>query len=394
MSKSKVMSVMVTEMAPVSVVGITVSPFVVAHVSMKISSTIISVVSVMSPCSVSSMVTEVAPVSVVNITVMSSEITIIIPMVSNIMAPFSMITEVAPVSVVGIPMSPFSMSTVITVVAPGKGITMMSISMVSITVMAPWFMVLVSMNNSNLGMDVMGFMSWSVVVVMIPVVVMMVIMTPISVMIIMIPVVAPSLVVIMVAPSVVVIVVAPSIVIIMVVIVVAPSIVIIMVVIVVAPSIVIIMVVIMMDIMMFIMVSIWVHNSLSMLWCFLFLFSWLWCFLLWLCFSRFFLLSSLFSVHVALVEKRDSIHLLSKENLGKCKTKGVSEFIVMLVFPLGHSIHKFVVYILSIYNKIMINMEDEIPWVSEGLGHRFEFIEISSNCSFALLKLASNIIDN
>ena len=368
MSKSKVMSVMVTEMAPVSVVGITVSPFVVAHVSVKISSTIISVVSVMSPCSVSSMVTEVAPVSVVNITVMSSEITIIIPMVSNIMSPFSMITEVAPVSVVGIPMSPFSMSTVITVVAPGKGITMMSISMVSITVMAPWFMVLVSMNNSNLGMDVMGFMSWSVVVVMIPVVVMMVIMTPISVMIIMIPVVAPSLVVIMVAPSVVVIVVAPSIVI--------------------------IMVVIMMDIMMFIMVSIWVHNSLSMLWCFLFLFSWLWCFLLWLCFSRFFLLSSLFSVHVALVEKRDSIHLLSKENLGKCKTKGVSEFIVMLVFPLGHSIHKFVVYILSIYNKIMINMEDEIPWVSEGLGHRFEFIEISSNCSFALLKLASNIIDN
>ena len=368
MSKSKVMSVMVTEMAPVSVVGITVSPFVVAHVSMKISSTIISVVSVMSPCSVSSMVTEVAPVSVVNITVMSSEITIIIPMVSNIMSPFSMITEVAPVSVVGIPMSPFSMSTVITVVAPGKGITMMSISMVSITVMAPWFMVFVSMNNSNLGMDVMGFMSWSVVVVMIPVVVMMVIMTPISVMIIMIPVVAPSLVVIMVAPSVVVIVVAPSIVI--------------------------IMVVIMMDIMMFIMVSIWVHNSLSMLWCFLFLFSWLWCFLLWLCFSRFFLLSSLFSVHVALVEKRDSIHLLSKENLGKCKTKGVSEFIVMLVFPLGHSIHKFVVYILSIYNKIVINMEDEIPWVSEGLGHRFEFIEISSNCSFALLKLASNIIDD
>ena len=381
MSKSKVMSVMVTEMAKVSVVGITVSPFVVAHVSMKISSTIISMVSVMSPCSVSSMVTEVAPVSVMNITVMSSEITIIIPMVSNIMSPFSMITEVAPVSVVGIPMSPFSMSTVITVVAPGKGITMMSISMVSITVMAPWFMVLVSMNNSNLGMDVMGFMSWSVVVVMIPVVVMMVIMTPISVMIIMIPIVAPSLVVIMVAPSVVVIMVAPSIVIIVVVIVVAPSIVI-------------IMVVIMMDIMMFIMVSIWVHNSLSMLWCFLFLFSWLWCFLLWLCFSRFLLLSSLFSVHVALVEKRDSIHLLSKENLGKCKTKGVSEFIVMLVFPLGHSIHKFVVYILSVYNKIVINMEDEIPWVSEGLGHRFEFIEISSNCSFALLKLASNIIDD
>ena len=381
MSKSKVMSVMVTEMAKVSVVGITVSPFVVAHVSMKISSTIISMVSVMSPCSVSSMVTEVAPVSVMNITVMSSEITIIIPMVSNIMSPFSMITEVAPVSVVGIPMSPFSMSTVITVVAPGKGITMMSISMVSITVMAPWLMVLVSMNNSNLGMDVMGFMSWSVVVVMIPVVVMMVIMTPISVMIIMIPIVAPSLVVIMVAPSVVVIMVAPSIVIIVVVIVVAPSIVI-------------IMVVIMMDIMMFIMVSIWVHNSLSMLWCFLFLFSWLWCFLLWLCFSRFLLLSSLFSVHVALVEKRDSIHLLSKENLGKCKTKGVSEFIVMLVFPLGHSIHKFVVYILSVYNKIVINMEDEIPWVSEGLGHRFEFIEISSNCSFALLKLASNIIDD
>ena len=255
-----------------------------------------------------------------------------------------MVTEMAPVSVVGITMSPFSVSSMITVVAPGKGFTMVGISVVNIAVMAPWFMVFVSMNNSNLGVDVMIFMRWSVVVVMTPMVIVMVIM---------IPVVTPSLVVIMVSPSVVVI----------------------MMVIVVAPSVVIIVMVIMMDIMMLIMMSIWVHNSFSMFWCLCFLFSWFWCFLLWLFFfSRFLLLSSLFSVHVALVEKRDSIHLLSKENLGKCKTKGVSEFIVMLVFPLGHSIHKFVVYILSIYNKIVINMEDEIPWVSEGLGHGFKFI--------------------
>ena len=301
-------------------------------VSSKITIIISMVSNIMAPFSV---VTEVAPISVVGIT----------------MAPFSMVTEVAPVAVVSITMSPFSVSSMITVVAPGKGITMVGISVVNIAVMAPWFMVFVSMNNSNLGVDVMIFMRWSVVVVMTP---MLIVMAPmVIVMVIMIPVVTPSLVVIMVSPSVVVI----------------------MMVIVVAPSVVIIVMVIMMDIMMLIMMSIWVHNSLSMFWCLFFLFSWLWCFLLWLFFfSRFLLWSRLFSVHVSLVVKRDSIHLLSKENLGKCKTKGVSEFIIMLVLPLGHSIHKFVVYILSIYNKIMINMENEIPWVCEGFGHGFEFI--------------------
>ena len=309
-------------------------------VSSKITIIISMVSNVMAPFSV---VTEVAPISVVGIT----------------MAPFSMVTEMAPVAVVSITMSPFSVSSMITVVAPGKGITMVGISVVNIAVMAPWFMVFVSMNNSNLGVDVMGFMRWSMVVVMTP----MVIMIPVViVMVIMIPVVTPSLMVIMVSPSVVIIMVSPSVMVIMMVIVVAPSVVI-------------IVMVIMMDIMMLIMMSIWVHNSFSMFWCLCFLFSWFWCFLLWLFFfSRFLLWSRLFSVHVSLVVKRDSIHLLSKENLGKCKTKGVSEFIIMLVLPLCHSIHKFVVYILSIYNKIMINMENEIPWVSEGLGHGFEFI--------------------
>ena len=99
------------------------------------------------------------PFSMVNITVMGSKITIIIPMVSNVMTPFSMITEVAPVSVVGITVAPFSMvavvtqfsvSSVVTVVAPGKGITVMGITMMGITVVAPWLVVFVSMNNSNL----------------------------------------------------------------------------------------------------------------------------------------------------------------------------------------------------------------------------------------------------
>ena len=223
----------------------------------------------------------------------------------------------------------------------------------------------------------MGFMIWSVVSVVAPVVIMVVIMSPIAVVVVMIPVMAPSLVVFVVSPSVMVI---------MVVFVVSPSIVVIVM---------IIVMVIMVNIVMFSMVwSIWVYYSLSMLWCLLFLFSWLWCFLLWLFFSRFLLLLSLFSVHVSLIEERNSIHLLSKENLGKGKTKRVSEFIVMLVLPLGHSIHEFMVYILSIYNQVVINMEDEIPWVSKGLGHRFKFIEISSNCSLALFKLASNIVDD
>ena len=64
----------------------------------------------------------------------------------------------------------------------------------------------------------------------------------------------------------------------------------------------------------------------------------------------------------------DSIgHLLSKEDLRESETDGVSEFIIVLVLPLCHSIHQFVVHILSVHNQVVVDMEDEVPRVSEGL---------------------------
>ena len=60
-------------------------------------------------------------------------------------------------------------------------------------------------------------------------------------------------------------------------------------------------------------------------------------------------------------------HLLSKEDLREGKTDGVPEFVVVLVSPLCHSIHEFVVHILSIDDEVMVDVEDEIPWVGESL---------------------------
>merc|ERR1719491_1219379 len=44
------------------------------------------------------------------------------------------------------------------------------------------------------------------------------------------------------------------------------------------------------------------------------------------------------------------IHVFSEEDLGESETDGVAEFVVMLVLPLSHSIHNFVIDILSIYD--------------------------------------------
>ena len=86
--------------------------------------------------------------------------------------------------------------------------------------------------------------------------------------------------------------------------------------------------------------------------------------------------------------------MTSKENLGKRKTNGVTEFIEVLVLPLCFSIHNFVVNILAVDNKIMLNVEDEIPRVSECLRHLAELVKISADGSLALLKLVSNVMDN
>ena len=61
------------------------------------------------------------------------------------------------------------------------------------------------------------------------------------------------------------------------------------------------------------------------------------------------------------------LHLTSKEDLGERKTDGVTELIEVLVLPLSLSIHNLVMDILSIDDEIVLNMEDKVPRVCEGL---------------------------
>ena len=72
----------------------------------------------------------------------------------------------------------------------------------------------------------------------------------------------------------------------------------------------------------------------------------------------------------------------------------MSKFIEVLVLPLSLSIHDLVVYILTIDNQIMLDMENEVPRVCESLGHLTELIEVSADSSFALFKLIGNVVND
>ena len=72
----------------------------------------------------------------------------------------------------------------------------------------------------------------------------------------------------------------------------------------------------------------------------------------------------------------------------------MSEFIEVLVLPLGFSIHDLVVDILTIDNQIMLDVEDEVPRVSEGLGHLTELVEVCANCSLALFELIGDVVND
>jgi len=61
------------------------------------------------------------------------------------------------------------------------------------------------------------------------------------------------------------------------------------------------------------------------------------------------------------------LHLTAKEDLGESETDGVTKLIEVLVLPLGLSIHDLVVDVLSVHDKIVLNVEDEVPRVSECL---------------------------
>ena len=87
-------------------------------------------------------------------------------------------------------------------------------------------------------------------------------------------------------------------------------------------------------------------------------------------------------------------HLLSKEDLGEGEAERVTELIVVLVLPLGHGVHDFVVNILSVDDEVVVNVEDEVPWVGESLGHRSQLVKVGSDGGLALLELASDVVDN
>ena len=98
---------------------------------------------------------------------------------------------------------------------------------------------------------------------------------------------------------------------------------------------------------------------------------------------------------MGLMKIADSVcHLATEEDLGESETDRVTEFVEMLILPLSLSIHDFVVNILSIDNKVVLNVEDEVPRISESLGHLAELVKISSDSSLAFLKLVSNIVND
>ena len=94
------------------------------------------------------------------------------------------------------------------------------------------------------------------------------------------------------------------------------------------------------------------------------------------------------------VVRNSVLHLAAEEDLGKTKTNGVAELVEVLVVPLGLSISELVVDILAVDDKIVLDVEDEVPRVGESLGHLAEFVEISANGGFALFELVSDIVND
>ena len=88
------------------------------------------------------------------------------------------------------------------------------------------------------------------------------------------------------------------------------------------------------------------------------------------------------------------LHLTTEEDLGESETDGVTELIEVLVLPLSLSVHDLVVHILAVHDEIVLDVEDEVPRISESLGHLSELVKISANGSLALLELVSNVVNN
>ena len=88
------------------------------------------------------------------------------------------------------------------------------------------------------------------------------------------------------------------------------------------------------------------------------------------------------------------LHLAAKEDLGEGEADGVTILIEVLVLPLGLSVHDLVMDVLTVNDQVMLNMEDEVPWVSEGLGHLAELVKIGADGGLALFELVGDIVND
>ena len=92
---------------------------------------------------------------------------------------------------------------------------------------------------------------------------------------------------------------------------------------------------------------------------------------------------------------RDTVlHLATHENFGEGEADRVAILIEVLVLPLGLSVHDLVVDVLTIDDQVMLDVEDEVPWVSEGLRHLTEFVKICADGRLALFELVGDIVDD
>ena len=86
--------------------------------------------------------------------------------------------------------------------------------------------------------------------------------------------------------------------------------------------------------------------------------------------------------------------MAADEDLGESKTDRVAVLVEVLVLPLSLGIHDLVVDVLSIDDEVVLNMEDEVPRVSEGLGHLTKLVEIGADGGLALFELVGDVMDD
>lgn len=99
-------------------------------------------------------------------------------------------------------------------------------------------------------------------------------------------------------------------------------------------------------------------------------------------------------VRLVVVGRDAILHLAAHENFGEGEADRVAILIEVLVLPLGLSVHDLVVDVLAIDDQIVLDVEDEVPWVSKGLGHLTEFVKIRADGRLALFELVGDVVND